>query len=104
MTGITNFGIFVQLTTWLIEGLIRYEDLMDDWWDVDERAGFIHGQRTGRRIGIGDTATVRIVRVDPPRRQLDLAIMQLHGRAAAEKPVKRLPHKPQKHQHTGRRR
>ena len=28
-----------RLTIYLIDGLIRYEDLMDDWWDVDERAG-----------------------------------------------------------------
>jgi ribonuclease R len=92
VTGIANFGIFVQLTTWLIDGLIRYEDLMDDWWDVDEKSGMIRGQRTGRRIRIGDTATVRIVRVDPPRRQLDLVVTKLHGRAAeadaVQKPVK----------------
>jgi ribonuclease R len=78
ITGITNFGIFVQLTDWLIDGLIRYEDLMDDWWDVDERAGVIRGQRTGQRIGIGDTATVRVVRVDPARRELGLFISKLH--------------------------
>jgi ribonuclease R len=86
ITGITNFGIFIQLTTWLIDGLIRYEELMDDWWDVDERTGMIRGQRTGRRIGIGDTATVRIVKVDPARRELDLAIVNLHGRAGVELP------------------
>jgi ribonuclease R len=34
VTGITNFGIFVQISKYLIDGLIRYEDLMDDWWDV----------------------------------------------------------------------
>ena len=39
VTGITNFGIFVQVQTYLIEGLIRYENLMDDWWDVDARGG-----------------------------------------------------------------
>ena len=32
---------------YLIDGLIRYEDLMDDWWDVDASAGSIRGQRTG---------------------------------------------------------
>jgi ribonuclease R len=75
ITGITNFGIFVQLTTWLVDGLIRYEDLLDDWWDVDERGGVIRGQRTGRRLRIGDTATVRIVRVDPARRELILSVI-----------------------------
>jgi ribonuclease R len=81
ITGITNFGIFVQLTEWLIDGLIRYEDLMDDWWDVDERAGMIRGQRTGTRIRIGDTATVLVVRVDPARRELNLSISKLHSRS-----------------------
>ena len=82
VTGITNFGIFVQIQTYLIEGLIRYENLMDDWWDVDARGGFIRGQRTGTRIGIGDVVTARIVRIDLPRRELDLAITEVKGRKA----------------------
>jgi ribonuclease R len=80
VTGIASFGIFVQLTDYLIEGLIRYEDLLDDWWDVDEQAGIIRGQRTGKRIGIGDTCRARIARVDPARRELTLAIAELTGR------------------------
>src|SRR3954454_17966482 len=47
VTGITNFGLFVQIRPYLIEALISYEDLMDDWWDVDVAGGFIRGQRTG---------------------------------------------------------
>ena len=80
VTGITNFGIFIQLQEYLIDGLIRYEDLLDDWWDVDERSGSIRGQRTGTRITIGDPADVLIVRVDVPRRELVLAVMKLPGR------------------------
>jgi ribonuclease R len=86
VTGITNFGIFVQLTTWLVDGLIRYEDLLDDWWDVDERGGVIRGQRTGRRIKIGDATTVRVVRVDPARRELVLAVILPENRPAAPQP------------------
>ena len=81
VTGITNFGIFVQIDQWLIDGLIRYENLMDDWWDVDEKAGLIRGQRTGQRIGIGDVVKILIVRVDVPRRELDLAVVEVRGRA-----------------------
>jgi ribonuclease R len=80
VTGITNFGIFVQLQTYLNEGLIRYENLLDDWWDVDAKAGFIRGQRTGKRIGIGDVVKVVIVRIDLARRELDLAVTELQGR------------------------
>jgi ribonuclease R len=79
VTGITNFGIFVQIREYLIDGLIRYEDLMDDWWSVDERAGKVTGQRTGTKIGIGDVATVVIVSVDEARRELNLAIRKFLG-------------------------
>jgi ribonuclease R len=90
ITGITNFGIFVQLNDYLIDGLIRYEDLLDDWWDVDERAGRIRGQRTGQQIGIGDVAKVTIVSVDVARRELNLAIAQILGRdpSKASAPLK----------------
>ncbi len=80
ITGITNFGIFVQLQTYLIDGLIRYENLMDDWWDVDDKAGVARGQRSGKKIGIGDPCVVMVVRVDPARRELDLAVTQLIGK------------------------
>ena len=80
VTGITNFGIFIQLKDWLIDGLIRYEDLMDDWWDVDERSGVVRGQRTGKKIGIGDVARVIIVKVDIARRELDLAVHEIVAR------------------------
>src|SRR4030095_7117462 len=79
VTGITNFGIFVQITDYLIDGLIRYEDLMDDWWDVDNRAGRVRGQRTGLTIGIGDVAKVLVVNVDVPRRELNLAVREIVG-------------------------
>lgn len=86
VTGIANFGIYIQLSEYLIEGLIRYEDLMDDWWDVDAKAGMIRGKRTGRRIGIGDTVLARIARVDPARRELSLSITKLESRITRTDP------------------
>jgi ribonuclease R len=87
VTGITNFGVFIQLQTYLIDGLIRYENLMDDWWDVDDRHGVARGQRTGAKIGIGDQCMVIIARVDPARRELDLAISKLIGKSGHPTPV-----------------
>jgi ribonuclease R len=87
VTGITNFGVFIQLQDYLIDGLIRYEDLMDDWWDVDERSGIVRGQRTGKRIGIGEVVKVVVVKVDVPRRELTLAISQLLGRDGKTPPA-----------------
>jgi ribonuclease R len=94
ITGITNFGIFVQIREYLIDGLIRYEQLMDDWWNVDERAGKVTGQRTGTKIGIGDVAKVVIVNVDLARRELNLAIRKLMSHKGADKAT--IPGKPGK--------
>jgi ribonuclease R len=80
ITGITNFGIFIQIQEYLVDGLIRYESLMDDWWDVDAKAGRVRGQRTGTTIRIGDVAKVIIANVDVPRRELNLAITELMTR------------------------
>ncbi len=92
VTSITNFGIFIQLKAYLVDGLIRYEDLMDDWWDVDERAGIVRGKRSGTKIGVGDVVKARVVKVDLPRRELDLAITEFLKRSG--KPAPEIPGKP----------
>ncbi len=87
VTGITNFGVFVQLEKYLVDGLIRYEHLMDDWWDVDDRGGYARGQRTGTKIAIGDVVEALIVRVDLARRELDLSVTKVRGRSPGTAPA-----------------
>ncbi len=87
VTSITKFGIFIQLEEYLIDGLIRYEDLGGDWWDVDDRMGVVRGRETRLRITIGDLATVRIVKVDAPRRELDIAVVKWRGKPTTKRVV-----------------
>jgi ribonuclease R len=74
VTGVTNFGVFVQLPKYLVEGLLRFSDLADDWWEVDSAAGCVIGQRTRRRLKIGDRLRVTIAAIDLADRELDLAL------------------------------
>ena len=74
ITGVANFGLFVQSRRFLIEGLVRMADLGDDWWEVEPKTGQVRGERSGRKYRIGDVLKVRIVNVDLARRQLDLAL------------------------------
>jgi len=78
VTGVTGFGVFVQSTRFLIEGMIRVADLPDDFWQFDDRIGVLRGQRTGRRIALGDRARVQIVNVNISARQLELRLLE-HG-------------------------
>ncbi|UCG34444.1 MAG: ribonuclease R [Phycisphaerales bacterium] len=73
VTGVAQFGVFVQLERFLIDGLIPVADLADDWWLLDQRAGCLIGEMSGKRIAIGDLVEVRISSVDVPARRLDLA-------------------------------
>ena len=75
ITGVTGFGVFVQSTRFLVEGMIRVADLPDDFWQFDERTGVLRGQRTGRRISLGDRARVQIVSINISSRQLDLRLL-----------------------------
>ncbi|MCX7798394.1 MAG: ribonuclease R [Melioribacter sp.] len=74
VSGITNFGIFVELSQTLAEGLIRYRDMEDDYYIYDEKNYSITGRKTGRRIRLGDKISVKLIRVDEEKRELDFVL------------------------------
>lgn len=74
VTGVTNFGLFVQHPKYLIDGLLRIEDLGDDWWEADVKAGRIFGERTRQVFTMGTLLTVRMAEVDVSARQLNLVL------------------------------
>ncbi len=88
VTGVTSFGLFVQSSKYLVEGLLRLEDLGDDWWEPDPPRGQVVAQRTGRRVRLGDLLTVRIVQVDLARREMDLAVVGEIGRPPGARKAK----------------
>ncbi len=74
VTGVANMGVFVQLQRFLVDGLVRFSDISDDWWEVDPSRGAVVGQRSGQRITVGDRLAVTISRIDLPTRQLELML------------------------------
>jgi ribonuclease R len=85
ITGVTNFGMFVQLRQFLVDGLLRIEDIGDDWWQVDARLGQIRGEMSGKTFRIGDTIKVRLATVDVARRQLNVVPEKAPEKARARK-------------------
>ena len=94
-----GFGKSYGMTGWrlgyaagprfLIEGLVRMEDLGDDWWEVDPRYGLIRGERTGRTYRIGALLEVRIAGVDIAKRRLGLVLAKKPGDERRAKTQKR---------------
>jgi len=73
ITGLASFGVFAQSKRYGVEGLIRMEDLGSDRWQYDSKAQCIVGERSGRNIRLGQAVKVRIISVNVPARQLDIA-------------------------------
>jgi ribonuclease R len=76
VTGVTNFGLFIQHPKYLIDGLLRIENLGDDWWEVDARVGRVVGERTRQSFTLGTILSVSIAEVDISARQLGLALVR----------------------------
>jgi ribonuclease R len=77
VTGLTSFGVFVQCRMFGIEGLIRMADLGQDYWKYNERSQSIVGENSGCNIRLGQAIKVRIVSVNVPARQLNVAPAEL---------------------------
>jgi len=83
ITGVTNFGVFVQLDDLLVEGLVHISELTDDFYRFDEGRHVLVGERTGRTWRLGDPLTVRVSRVDLDAMRIDFVPIGLKPDLAA---------------------
>lgn len=75
ISGVTPFGIFVQLDTLFIEGLVHVTELGADYFQYDEARHELRGERTGIRYQLTDRVTVQVSRVDLDARKIDLRLV-----------------------------
>ena len=73
VTGVAPFGLFLQLESNLVEGLLRVDRLGDERFEFDDRRVELHGQQTGRTYRLGDRLRVRVERVDRVLQRVDFA-------------------------------
>ncbi len=88
ISGLTEWGIYVELTETHIEGMSFLRDIEGDWFDFDEERYEIVGRSTRRRLTLGDPVRVRIKRADLQKRQLDFDLL-LPGMPASAPAKKR---------------
>ena len=76
ISGVTEWGLFVELDENKCEGLVPVRDLADDYYDLDERNYCLVGRRGNSRYRLGDNVTVQIARANLERKQLDFALVE----------------------------
>jgi ribonuclease R len=72
ITGVTGFGVFVELTDVYVDGLVHITALGNDYFHFDPIKHRLVGTRTRRTFRLGDALRVRVVRVDPDEGRIDL--------------------------------
>ncbi len=75
VTGVTDFGIFVEITSTSCEGMVRLADLNDDFYEWDKANYRVVGKRTGKVINFGDAVKVVVKGTDLERRSMDLELV-----------------------------
>ena len=76
VTGVTAFGLFVQLEALPVDGLVHVAALGADYFRYEEDRKTLVGERTGRRFTLGDKLTVRLTRVDASERKMDFELVE----------------------------
>jgi ribonuclease R len=72
VSGVTEWGVFVEITETKCEGMIRVQDMEDDYYEFDDRNMRLVGSRNKKMITLGDKVMVRVVNTDIDRRTIDL--------------------------------
>ena len=74
ISGVTQFGLFIQLDDLFVEGLIHITELGSDYYQFDDARHELRGERTGKRYQLTDKVKVQVSRVDIDARKIDLVL------------------------------
>lgn len=72
VSGLTEWGVFVEITETKCEGMIRVQDMKDDYYEFDQKNMRLVGSKNKKMITLGDKVVVRVVNTDIDRRTIDL--------------------------------
>ena len=75
ITGVADWGIYVQEQESLCEGMIKLASIKSDYFEHQATKYQVRGQRTGKVYRLGDTIKVKLVRADAEERQLDFELV-----------------------------
>jgi ribonuclease R len=74
ITGVLQFGFFVQLRDLFVEGLVHVSSLSDDYYHYVEKLHLLRGEKKKSSYRIGDEVRVRVDRVDAVRKRIDFTL------------------------------
>ena len=83
VTGVTAFGLYIELIEHFVVGMVHVSTMADDYYRFVERAHILRGENTGQVYRLGDRVRVQVIKVDMERRQVDLGLVDILERVRA---------------------
>ena len=99
ISGVSEWGIYVELNENKCEGMIPIRDLDDDFYIFDEKNYCLEGHRFRKKFQLGDAITVQVARANLDKKQLDFALVhegEEKPAIATASPIRRESKKPSK--------
>jgi VacB/RNase II family 3'-5' exoribonuclease len=75
ISGITEHGLYVEISENLIEGMVRLRDLKDDYYVLDEKNHRLIGRAHKKTYRVGDVLNVKVIHLDKERKWIDFQIV-----------------------------
>ena len=75
ISGVTEWGIYVEIIENQCEGMIHIRELVDDFYEYDEENYCLKGRSTGKIYTLGDRVTIEVVKADLQKKQLDYRLV-----------------------------
>jgi len=100
VSGVTSFGLYVELVEYFIEGLVHISTLVDDYYHYSQEAHTLRGESTGRVFRLADRVTVLVAKVDLVQRRIELSIEGLEpprSRGVKPRPKAAAPKRRRRH-------
>ena len=79
ISGVTDWGVFVEVAETACEGLVRLREFRDDYYSVDSERHCLVGERTGREYRLGDPLRITVKEVDVVRKTIDFSTANERG-------------------------
>ena len=76
ISGVSKWGLFVELEGNKCEGMVSLKQLADDFYYLDEENYQVIGQRYGNKYKLGDRVKIKIIKVDISKKQMDFVMVE----------------------------
>lgn len=76
ISGVTEWGLYVELNENKCEGMIPIRDLDDDYYEFDEKNYCLRGRRKNKLYSLGDAITIKVARANIEKKQLDFVLVE----------------------------